>query len=179
MLRKPVKLTIVVLGVLLLILVVGWLTLRVLFNLGFKIRDYQERYRECTPQELLLDLEEAFDINFLSDIKELKTAKTPVLDGSILFMVKFSAEPDEVDRFFESFPHSPFRVEFEPYNIDCDKRSLHVRPSPPWFREPIPEGKMGRYRQASGKQRIYIDTTDENSSVVYIDGFYSTSALKD
>jgi len=85
------------------------------------------------------------------------------------FIVKFTAEPAIVDKFMRSFPS--FRI--GPYELEYDGRKCFGAPQyiPECFTEPIQQGKM---RRVPGKEDvdIYIDTTDERSFVVYMQGFY-------
>ena len=99
------------------------------------------------------------------------------MDGAVLFLVKFVAEADTVTGFIDTFPpwlpNEPWiKIEFEPYKRELDRRSTRGRFRPPWFKKPIQQGKIGDYVKAYGKITIYIDTTDKNNYVVYLDGFY-------
>lgn len=139
--------------------------------LSFQIGFYQHRYVECDPEVLLSDLEKVFAFEFPSDVREVKAAKTSTTDRiMVLFMVKFAAQPAAIDEFLASFPKEPLEVMLEPYDIESDGRSRHTFPTPRLFLKPIQQGKRGYYSPGFGRIDIYIDTTDKNCSVVYMDG---------
>ena len=150
--------------------------------LGFRylvlmIPDYQERYLEWDTKEGVLKLERVFGFDFPENIREVKVAKTPAIDGAVLFLVKFVAEADTVTSFIDTFPpwlpNEPWRkIEFEPYKRELDRRKPRRRFKPAWFKKPIQQGKIGDYGKAYGTITIYIDTTDKNNYVVYLNGFY-------
>jgi len=135
----------------------------------YKARAYNSRPVECTPQDLIPDLEEMFNIDFPKDIKEVKTAKTMPLDGAIFFIVKFITEPEIVDTFVQSFSRG---IGWGSYDPEWDMRSVDISHAPDWFTETITQGKMGDYRLAGPKMSIYIDTSVETNFVVYLHGFY-------
>ena len=137
---------------------------------GFRWVGYQYGYRECEPEKLLSDLERTFDINFPTEIKNVKTARTPgSWDGTASsFAVRFSADPATLDRFLESFP---IRIKFDQYRLPDTRDSPAIR-TPAWFTEPIGQGKVGGYYPPVEKMKIYVDTTDKSVFVVYLSGFY-------
>lgn len=157
-------------SVLLVLILVG-----VLFassRLGVLLLAYRARYVECDSKQLLSALERTFEISFPTQIQGLKTAKTAKhgIDSSISFIVKFTAKPETVNKFLESFPDGlAFDIH---YNEEDDLRSAYVWPPPRWFTEPIAQGKMCEYRLAGPKLKIYIDTSDETNFVVYLRGYY-------
>lgn len=135
-----------------------------------RIFDGKFKFRECEPAALVSGLEKAFDISFPAEIKEIKTART--LGGwdsySSDYLVKFSADPNTVDAFLESFP---MKITLKEYKYDDDDRRL--APSlgtPNWFTQTIKEGKKASLRSDI---EIYIDTTDKSNFVVYLTGYYS------
>lgn len=176
--RKLIKLIIELLAIVLLVIgiVYGYQVGR--WYLGYRMRDYHYRYVECGPQEMLVDLGRVFHVDFPQDIKHVKAAKSvPDEHGDVLFIVKFIAEPNAVDRFLKSFPEKPLKIELEPYEPEFDRRrSPGYWPPPKWFTKPIRQGKKGAYILADGKKDIYIDTTDEKGFVVYITGWYHPEA---
>jgi len=130
---------------------------------------YQARYVKCDSEKLLDELERTFDIEFPSNIKDLKTAKTSRhgLDASISFIAKFTAKPETVDNFLASFKGG---VNFDvPYDQDDDLRGAYAWTPPMWFTVPIRKGRRVRLN-ASTAPHIYIDTTDEENYIVYLRG---------
>jgi len=107
---------------------------------------------------------------------EIRAAKTPVSwDGAVGFMIKFAADPNTVDRFLKSFQED---VELYPYTHENDIRDI-LKPAPKWFSESITKGKTAGfglvsrdYGKASSNLYVYIDTTNQESFVVYIHGGY-------
>ena len=108
LLKRTIKLLAVVLGgiVLAFAIVVGLMFLRI------GIGQYQSRFVEYQPKQVLPVLERVFNFNFPADIKEVKTAKTISRDGFIHFIAIFAAEPNVVDDFLESFTDMNM---FQPY----------------------------------------------------------------
>jgi len=140
------------------------------------VRSYQERYIECDSKELFSTLELVFDVNFPVDIEDVKAAKTLSIDGSVRFLVKFCADPDIVIRFLES-------VEERSRSVPYERKHTFATggwPSPGWARAPIKQGRKyilrSTYKKlpASTDVDIYIDTTNKEYFVVYLDGSYLT-----
>jgi len=136
-------------------------------------------YIERNPKKMIAHLERTFVIDFPEEIKEVKAAKTPVSwDGAVGFMVKFTADPNAVDRFLKSFRQN---IELHRFNPELDTRGTAVIPEPGWFAEPIRYGKEASpilvsrdYGKASSHLSVYIDTTNQESFVVYIHGGYGS-----
>ena len=168
--RKSIKVVLTVLSVGLL----GWGAFFGLSWLSFQMRFWQERYIECNPESLLQKLEKKFGIDFPVGIKQIKTAKTLIInEESVRFIVKFAADPNTVDRFLASFPKEALGVDLEPYAVEFDGRCSITSPLPRWFKEPIRQGKWGYYGFGYGDQHIYIDTTNRKSFIVYVYGSYA------
>jgi len=133
-------------------------------------------YIERAPERFLTYLEKTFVIDFPEGITEVKVAKTSgSWDGAVGFMIKFTADPNTVDRFLKSFQED---VELYPYTREDDSRNI-LKPAPKWFSEPITEGKRARlglvsreYGKAGSDLSAYIDIKNEESFVVYIHGGY-------
>ncbi len=140
----------------------------------YKARAYNSRPVECSPQNLIPDLEEMYDIDFPKDIREIKTAKSIPIKDHITFIVKFIAEPDIVDIFIKSFLKGIVLVKYDP---EWDVRSASVLPLPAWFTKPIQQGKMGEV-PGHGDNEIYIDTINEKEFVVYFFGYYDKVLLE-
>lgn len=135
---------------------------------------YSERFIEREPQQMVVRLEKIFSIDFPEEVREFKAATSQsswLKRNMISFIVKFTADPDTVDRFFESFPQ---KVEFDPYDPTDDLR-LSLPRTPQWFKKPIQQGKDG-YGGVRGPRKniewIYIDTGNKKSFVVYLKGLY-------
>ena len=174
--RKSIKQFAKILACVALPLPIVYLALVGLCYLGFEVRLWQERYVECHPAELLPYLEKGCSLEFPSDVKELKTAKTPVIEDVVDFLLKFATEPNAVNRFLESFPEGIAKEMLHEtarsYKKEKDTRSSHVGGVPKWFRSPIQQGSIARYHGSHLRMTIYVDTTNEEVYVVYIDGFY-------
>lgn len=163
------------------ILILAGLVLGVSFFIRSESR-LEDQYTECDAKEMVARLERIFQINFPEEIKEAKAAKTPgsSWDRWNKFILKFAAEPDAVDRFLESFPE---KIHFKPYEYRKDMRGeLGMPPIPPWFREPIQQGKCNLEGQRRPRRSlldwIYIDTSNEKQFVVYLEGRYSRKLEK-
>jgi hypothetical protein len=141
------------------------------------IQDYQRaRVIECDPEDVLPFVEQALFFDFPENIEHLKIAKSKYKKMFVDFFIKFSADPNTVDRFLKSFPEE---IKFEPYSQD----SLSERFLPKWFNEPIIVGKR-KVNIVGGEKgslkEIYIDTTSEENFVVYLRGsYYLGLELKD
>ncbi|MHC4676129.1 MAG: hypothetical protein ACYTBZ_26865 [Planctomycetota bacterium] len=140
------------------------------------VRSYQERYIECDPKELLPILESDFDVNFPVDIKDVKAAKTPSIEGSAFFLVKFCAEPNTVGIILKS-------IEKRAHSVPYERKHTFTTgcigwPSPSWARVPIKQGRKYTFRSAYKKipastdVDLLVDTTDKDSFVVYMEGAY-------
>lgn len=129
------------------------------------------RYRECEPEKLLPELESWFDINFPEGIEQIQASHTlGVWDSSSShFIVRFSAEPNTVKVFLETFPPKTI---IEPYTTDGDDRSISAsrRGTPDWFLKPIEKGKIAL--TPSGQIEVYVDTINKDNFTVYIYGRY-------
>lgn len=133
-------------------------------------------YIERAPERFLAHLEKTFVIDFPEGIREVKVAKTSgSWDGAVGFMIKFNADPNTVDRFLKSFQED---VELYPYTIEDDIRDI-LKPAPKWFSDSITQGKRAgfglvsrEYGKAGSVLYVYIDTTNQESLVVYIHGGY-------
>lgn len=147
-----------------------------LIALTIGVRLYQQRYIECDPKELLPTVELVFDFNFPVDIKDVKAAKTPSIERYEHFIVKFCADPNIVSRFLESVEERPRSV---PY---VQKHTFTPAPggwfSPGWHRAPVKQDRkytlLSSEKQPSvlTKVDLYVDTTDKENFVVYLDGSY-------
>lgn len=138
---------------------------------GYQLGAYQQRHRECDSERLLACLEPVLGFDFPENIRDVKTAKTKSIDGSILFIVKFTAEPNTVEQFLKSFPKTIQTFKLVSYDAAQDERKIcGTWPPPEWFTKQIQRGKQGRYSKDYGKLKIYIDTTNDKNSVVYMHG---------
>lgn len=146
--------------------------LYVTVRMGYERSVHAKRPVECAPEELILDLEIAFDINIPEDIGDIKTAKAPPDEGAVVFIVKFSAEADTVRRFVASLPRAG---ELPGYEQESDTRAASIFPMPNWFTEPIRRGRMRSISTSGALGRLYIDTTLWERFIVYFHGFYSES----
>lgn len=140
----------------------------------FFISEYWFRLIEYAPKDFLPDLEKEAGVKLPSDITDVKTAKAFLREDTVIFIIKFVAKPEVVDEFIKSLPLST-GMGSESYDREHDTRNRfgYWRP-PKWFREEISHGKMVLYHAdytALG-MRIYVDTSDEKSFVVYIEGVY-------
>ena len=145
----------------------GWLNYR--FG-AYLVRD-KFMYYWCDPKELIVHMEGIFGHKFPDGITEIKAAKTLRSEGSVSFIIRFTAEPNVVDAFVNSFPGE---VKIEEYAPSDDVR-IKLWSAPAWFKKPIRKGKIGfpsMNRPARGRSIIYIDMTNEKWYVVYMSGHY-------
>ena len=148
------------------------------FNVLSRLAIFRGRYIyiERAPERILTHLEKTFVIDFPKCIREVKAAKTlGSWDGAVGFMIKFAADPNTVDRFLNSFQEE---VNLSQYRVDDDIRDI-LKPAPKWFSESITQGKRSGfglvsrdYGKAGSDLYVYIDTTNQESFVVYIHGGY-------
>jgi hypothetical protein len=167
---KRIKTILVVLAPFLVVAVIGT-GVFVRFYLGYTSRFYQERCVECNSQEVIQSLEKVFGIKFPVGVTDINTAKSIPIDGAIHSIVRFRAKPIIVEKFFESFHKQP---QFELYGMDGDRRNSDLSPVPNWFDTPIQDGNIGIYTSANykGYMEIYIDTSDEETFIVYLKSLY-------
>ncbi len=145
--------------------VLGWLN----YRFGKYLIPYRGTYYWCDPEELIVKLEGRLDLKFPDDFRDIKAAKTPVLEGSVSFLIRFTAEPNVMNAFFNSFPRE---VIFEEYTPSEDIRS-NLPSALDWFMKPIRKGKFAiAYNTPRVNSIIYIDITNEKWYVVYWYGSY-------
>jgi len=172
--KRPFKPLVIVL----LAILAGCAVLFGLTYLTYQIGNYQKRYVDCDPEQLLADLERVSHVNFPDDIQKVKAAKSVPVEGDILFIVKFTCKPNALNTFLKSFPDEPLKIELEAYKPDYDLRKASFWPPPRWFTEVIGYGKEGALFLDNRRAEIYIDTTNEKPLVVYIRGSYSKRAAE-
>lgn len=161
------------------VFMVAFLAFMSLFYLSSWIGEYQNRYLECDPNEILPIVERVFCIDFPEDIEQVKAAKPQIKRMPISFIIKFAADPNTVERFLESFPED---VKLEPYSVRLEHKDSRVGWFvPQWFKEPIKVGKR-KVNIIAGPQKnlqeLYIDTEDLKYYIIYIRGLYDTELLK-
>ena len=134
--------------------------------------EYLPRFTEVPGKELLAELEVVFDINFPEVIQQVRTARTfPTQNNATsLFAVRFSAEPDAVERFVNSL-YGAGLGRLYPYSPESDRRKdLATWLVPEWYLENIGGGREGRFMYAIGFGSMYFDTTLEERHVIYLSG---------
>lgn len=138
---------------------------------------YARRLVECPPKNLLPTLEEVFEIKLPDGISETRTAKSIAVEGDHNYIVKFVASPNDVDKFFKSFPDESYKTYPLSQNINRIFRKpdyfLHFIPR--WFTRPIKEGTVSTCTLGNRGTDIYIDTSDKEKHIVYIYGYYPKS----
>jgi len=149
--------------------VVAYIGIISLFPFTSWLKQFQiRRVVECNPEDVLPFVEQALFVDFPENIEHLKIAKSRYKKMFVDFFIKFSADPNTVDRFLKSFPK---KVEFVPYSRD----SRSERFLPKWFKEPILLGKR-KINSIGGEKgnlkEIYIDTTYKENFIVYLRGSY-------
>lgn len=134
--------------------------------------------KKCDPQDLILAMEDSFDLKFPDGITEIKAAKTPPSEGSVYFVIRFTAEPNALDALVASFPGGFHFREHEPIE---DPRA-NMDGVPIWYKDPIREGKIGYPRRTPHMKSVgtnlwpmYIDMTDKKRFVVYWRGYHRSS----
>jgi hypothetical protein len=154
-------------------LCIGWFGLLGFFRLGFMFRDYQTRYVECPPEKLLPLIENVSEIRFPKEIKEVKTAKSiRPTEGEYDFLVKFSAEPNVVEEFTNTFRLGDEKITLGPYDKNEDSRKKWAYFPPKWFKTPIKEGKHTGILIDCHGGSLFIDTSDPKNYIVYLSGFH-------
>ncbi|MHC4109583.1 MAG: hypothetical protein ACYS18_12390 [Planctomycetota bacterium] len=142
---------------------------------------YARRLVECPPKNLLPTLEEVFEIKFPDGISETRTAKSIAVEGDHNYIVKFVASPNDVDKFFKSFPDKD-KSYISTYSLSQKNiKELYKKPDyflhfiPRWFTQPIKEGTVSSCTLGNRDTEIYIDTSDKEKHIVYIYGYYPKS----
>ncbi|MGB2809266.1 MAG: hypothetical protein WBC22_16100 [Sedimentisphaerales bacterium] len=166
--RKWAKLTIIITLAIIVTPLACWGLLNLMIWL-YHLGPVKGKYYLCAPEELIVKLEGKLDLKFPDDFRDIKAAKTLVSEGSVGFLIRFSAEPNVVDAFFNSFKGE---VIFNKYDPSGDVR-LNYPKALAWFKKPIPKGKMGfDFNSGRVNSFIYIDITNEKWYVVYWRGSY-------
>lgn len=151
--------------------------LTIISLLTFLPKLYAIRLVECPPEDLLPTLEKTFEIKFPDGISEIRTAKSITVKYDHNYIVKFVAGPNEVDKFFKSFPDKLDAT----YPLSQNIKTVFRKPEgflrfiPRWFTMPIKEGTVSSCTFNNMRTDIYIDTSDKEKSIVYIYGFYPKS----
>ena len=168
--RKWTKPTIIIPIAIILISLGLWAGFKVLGRFGAFLGPDKFTFYLCDPNELIADMEDAFDLKFPDGITEIKAAKPLWSEGNDSFVIRFTAEPNVVDEFVSSFPR---RIVFNEY-VPSDHGRSNFSSAPAWYRKPIRKGKIGGSpsRRASGLFVISIDMTNEKKYIVYMDGHY-------
>jgi hypothetical protein len=164
--RKWAKLTIIITVAVIITPLACWGLLHLMIWL-YHLGPVHGKYYLCAPEELIVKLEDIFGHKFPDGITEIKAAKTHWEEGNVSFLIRFTAEPNVVDAFVNSFPGE---VAFEEY-----APSKEMRPNLSWFKKPIQKGKIGFpsiNRSAPGFSIIFIDITNEKLYIVYMFGHY-------
>lgn len=166
---------------------IKWIIIGVLISLviwffigAFKQAYYfyhgQFKYIDCTPEELLPDLEDRFKINFPEDMQNIQTAKNKASDSNTVdYVAKFTIAPNIFEKFLTSFPEKiEFFEEFteEDSQANSYRYMAPLRLFPEWFRTPITKGKNGMYGLSHGEMRISVDISNETNQLVYLSGWY-------
>ena len=130
-------------------------------------------YYQRRPDKMITRLERIFEIDFPEEIKDVRAARTGAQwDGTVGFLLKFTADPNVVEGFLKIRHPAP-------YDHESDLRERGFFLVPDWFTEPIQEGIMGYLnllpRKPEFAERIsgvsaivYVDTADKTAYVVYI-----------
>jgi hypothetical protein len=134
---------------------------------------YFDRYHDTSEKALISYLEENYDLLFPKSMSDFKAAERQVgFDGSSEFIAKFSVDENGLAEFLQRFGRT--LESFEIYTAQTDKRRGDNYPD--WFKSPIMKGTMGqidvRGFNAVHATDIYLDMTDANAYVVYMEGFY-------
>jgi hypothetical protein len=135
---------------------------------GYRIGFYQMRCQECEPSALLHILQEKFQLKFPASINNVKTAKSPIIDGVHNYLVKFEISSKEYGNFINQFANNLIS---QPYETESDHRKAYNF-SPTWFNAPITKGINTLSLIGSGHMIIHVDTSSDERFVVYIYGFY-------
>jgi hypothetical protein len=151
--------------------VLEWLN----YRFGAYVIPEKATFYWCAPKELITDMEGAFDLKFPDSITEIKAARRPRSEGSVHFIIRFTAEPNALDALVTSFPGGFRFIEYVPIG---DSRA-NIDDVPIWFKDPIQEGKIGYPRRTRHMHSVgtdlhsmYIDMMDEKKFVVYWRGYY-------
>lgn len=128
-------------------------------------------YIRRNPKKIIAHWERVFETDFPDDIQDVKTA-TAFLgwdNGHTSYIMKFIIDPNSLKNFVKL-------EKLKPYNHDSDERDTDILPRPKWYTQPIQRGKIGEVSlsapkyHASYSANILIDTSNENSFVVYMGG---------
>lgn len=134
---------------------------------------YFDRYHGTSEKSLVSYLEDNYDLLFPKSMSDLKAAERQVgFDGSSVFIAKFSVDENGLVEFLQQFGRT--LESFEIYSLHADKRRGDNYPD--WFKSPIMKGTMGQIGihgfNAVHATDIYLDMTDGDKIVVYMEGSY-------
>lgn len=127
---------------------------------------FGEEFTDYDFETTKSELEAALPIRFPKEIVDGRAGKRTL--QMVDYIVKFSANPEHVDGFLNSFPEGYRR---ETYNPGQDAR-LRAYNRPEWFKAKISKGHEIIHHFIGGAQGtieyIYIDTQNPDKCVVYI-----------
>lgn len=149
----PVLLVTVVTGV-------GYLALN-----SEKITNYFAQYHRTSEKKLIRFLEERYDYTFPLSMINVKAGELYTgIDGSSMYILKFQISSKELDIFMMQFDKSAENL--RAYASEADRRTGDEYPER--FKTPIEKGLIGN----SAVPYIYIDTGNQNESIIYMEGVY-------
>jgi hypothetical protein len=148
--------------------VLGWVD----YRYGVYLIPRRSAYYWCDPKELIADIESNSGLKFPDGLTEIKAAKSIRSEGAVFFIIRFTAEPNVLNAFFNTLPEE---VIFNEYNPSYDVRT-NLPSILDWFKKPIQKGKIGIKRSTInpeiGQSLFYIDMINDKSYVVYWRGYY-------
>lgn len=131
------------------------------------------KYRETNSQELIAHLEGQYSTSFPKEIDDVRAAKTfNSWDGPGSFILKFTISNDDIESLYSVGDAGTFM----PYSEELDWR-LKSNDYPDWYVTAINNGDIFGLRvtskdmpKASYSFKVYLDTSSENNSIIYMSG---------
>ena len=161
--------------ILLILLVLFILALVFLILSKFIIRSVDAgTFTEYNSSKMVKYLENKYDIKFPNDTKDIKSAKSGIAEGYSWFILKFTADPNEIEKFFKK----AVSISLHPLYSPGDSRFLEHESVPEWWTNPIEKGKCGyiyvkvKNNDKESRIDVYLDTSNEKKSVIYLRGWY-------
>ncbi len=136
----------------------------------------------CDSHEITTLLREECGILFPDAMNSVRSATDEIRPGETVFLLRVSVPAGQVFRFMERFldENEPISDEFEPFDRVEDERAEVERylDVPAWYTESIKKGWRLKPHQIGFLRAsfdilindIYIDTSDSNEAIIYLNG---------
>jgi len=149
-----------------------------LLNLPEIVFTKYSQYPEINASKLIVYLEDRYSFAFPPEIFNIKAGKAyGSINGSSSFIIRFDVPNDKLEPFIYSLGSIDEVVD---YTERLDWR-LKYKNYPDWYKVPIVQGKILTVQakainlpDVNFMIELYIDTSNEKNSVVYMEGNYKS-----